>query len=332
MAEMLRAPFAPNAAGVQFLVLHDPLDPATWKVEGSEFGELPWSNALEFMPLLLGRNADNAYVQFRMDDRGRHEYVSLTEAIARSKVGEGAPLTVHSEDAVKEVQRTLGDNSVLLLAARKQLPGEGAAASVPDDDAILCPPTGLYRNYTVCPDLTLGRTQRIMLSDESTLRGGVERNKIEIFNYLTLIVNCHETSRAMRPGKYSVGRASPEFVFEPIHQLFGVSADGIVSKMDHIQERIWDCLQRGSVAVHCLAGVHRAPTVVCCHYLWRHYHLGHKDVCPDIRTIYQRLSSIRPGVEPLSYIQIIHLYETYLKNKYGAGGAADGGGVGETTL
>mmetsp|Transcript_75882 Transcript_75882/g.138761 ORF Transcript_75882/g.138761 Transcript_75882/m.138761 type:complete len:324 (+) Transcript_75882:113-1084(+) len=318
MAEMLRAPFGPNAAGVQYLLLPNPLDSSTWMVQGAEFGDLPLHAVVQLLPLVLGRYSD-AYVQFRMDERGRHEYVSLGEAVTRVKGSEGSALTVYNEDFVKEKKAEVGDDNVLVLTARIKQPGEDVAAS-PDDDLTLCPPMGLYRNYTVCDDLTLGRTQRIMLSDESTLRSGVERNKIEIFNYLTLIVNCHENSRANRPGKYSVGTATPELVFEPIHQLFGASPEVVIDKMNHIQERMWDCLQRGSIAVHCLAGVHRAPTVVCCHYLWRHYHLGHKDVCPDIKTIYQRLSRVRSGVEPLSYIQIIHLYEKYLKDTYAAGG------------
>ena len=39
---------------------------------------------------------------------------------------------------------------------------------------------------------------------------------------------------------------------------------------DAIQEAIWAQLQRGTVAVHCLAGIHRAACIVACHYLWRY--------------------------------------------------------------
>jgi len=199
---------------------------------------------------------------------------------------------------------------------------EAEAVSAPneattEEEIDLCPPKGLWRNYNVCEDLTLGSKQRVMLSDESTLRTGVDKNGIKIFNYLSLIVNCHEGQRANVPGKYNVGAAKPRLVFEPIHALMAAKPLTIITTIDKIQKEIWDALQTGSVAVHCLAGVHRAPTVVVCHYLWRHYALGHDQVCCDVPTIYKRLSAIRPGVQPLGYIQLIDIYQEYLIAKYG---------------
>merc|ERR1712217_345924 len=152
-----------------------------------------------------------------------------------------------------------------------------------------------------------------MLSDESTLHSGVERNGIKIFNHLSLIVNCHETADADRPGKYNVGRAQPVVIYQPIHKLMSGNPETVIDIMNRIQKEVWARLQEGSVAIHCLAGVHRAPIVVVCHYLYRHYVLGHKDVCIDIDTIYSRLRAVRPAVEPLSYIKLINIYHDYLK-------------------
>ena len=72
-------------------------------------------------------------------------------------------------------------------------------------------------------------------------------------------------------------------------------------------------MQHGSVVSHCLAGLHRAPTIVVCQYLYRHYALGMRSVCNDVQEIYRRIKAVRPSVEPLSYIELIRKYERFLR-------------------
>lgn len=299
----------------------NPLDPRTWLVVCGDGSEQPLHTVFDWFAKAIQTPLEHAFVQFRMDDLGRHEYVCLREAYEKARGASlgpsettAAPLAVILEDEVKSLRQRFGDAVVVLNAA---LPQEGSTQPEIEQDALeLCPPRGLRRNYTVCEDLTLGRTRRVMLSDEDTLHVGVETNGVQIFNHLKLIVNCHETADANTPGKYSVGSAKPSIIFQPIHQLLSANPQTIVKVMDSIQQRIWECSQEGSVVVHCLAGVHRAPTVVVCQYLYRHYALGQTEVCKDVETIYARLRSVRPHVEPLSYIRLISTYETYLKAAY----------------
>ena len=81
-----------------------------------------------------------------------------------------------------------------------------------------------------------------------------------------------------------------------------------------MQAAIWDHLQRGTVAVHCLAGIHRAACIVACHYLWRHYALGQSEVPSKPDVIYRRLQAVRPAVAP-AYAHVLRSYETYLKSR-----------------
>lgn len=301
----------------------NPLDPRTWLVICEDGSEQPLDSVFDWFASAIQTPLEHTFVQFRMDDLGRHEYVCLREAYEKARgAGLGlseatpAPLAVILEDEVKSLRQRFGQAVLILSAA---LPQEVSTNPVIKQDSVeLCPPPGWRRNYTVCDDLTLGRTQRVMLSDEDTLHVGVESNGVTIFNYLTLIVNCHETADAMMPGKYSVGSARPSIIFQPIHTLLSATPQTIIKVMDSIQKRIWECSQEGSVVVHCLAGVHRAPTVVVCQYLYRHYALGQTEVCNDVETIYSRLRSVRPHVEPLSYIRLISTYEAYLKAAYPA--------------
>lgn len=319
---MLLARLPPKCAPAEHLKLHAPLDPNSWTVSFGDLGEHSLFASLDLLALHFGLPLENVFVQFRMDDLGRHEYVSLGEVKLRSpQSAEGScgTLRVLSEDYVKELRRRLGDQSLLVLTAARPelLPDAPVLSAGPVSDEDLCPPRGIYRNYSLCEDLALGPLQRVMLSDESTLGHGVEKNGIKIFNHLKLIINCHESASADKPGKYRVGTARPTVIFQPIHELMCAKQATVIAVMDRIQQEVWRCLQEGSVAVHCLAGVHRAPTVVVCHYLYRYYVLGHTDVCHDVTTIYSRLRAVRPGVEPLSYIRLIDKYQDYLVSKYG---------------
>jgi len=321
----LCARLPPSAAPAESLLLSEPLDASTWKVDCGKHGTQPVHAALDHLSRAFAgspgpgarSSLDHVFVQFRMDSLGRHEYVRLGEVERCCVQGQpvGSLLSVVLEDEVKALKRQ-SDESIVILTAlppEQLLAGPSAAPAAVANDPDLCPPKGLYRNYNVVEDLTLGPTQRVMLSDENTLTTGVQRNGIKIFNYLALIVNCHEHEGQSNPGKYNVGSAHPKILYRPIHELMRATPDVRIAVMDEIQKEMWRCLQEGSVAVHCLAGVHRAPTVVVCHFLYRHYVLGHKQVKTDIDQIYRGLRAIRPGVDPLSYRgPIIETYKDYL--------------------
>jgi hypothetical protein len=169
----------------------------------------------------------------------------------------------------------------------------------------------LSANYSVCDDLTIGRTCRVVLVDEATLaRGG--QHMPPIFNHLALIVNCHQDSSAAQPGKYRVGAARPDVLYQPVHKLYGAHPDTVVSALRAIVERMWEALQSGSVAVHCLAGLHRAPAIVACFYLYRVHVLGHRHLPSDVTEIYRRIREVRPSVAPLGYIELIRCFEAAL--------------------
>lgn len=80
-------------------------------------------------------------------------------------------------------------------------------------------------------------------------------------------------------------------------------------------EAMWEGLQKGSVVVHCLAGVHRAACVVVSHFLWRYYKQGHTYLSPDIAAIYECLGKRRYGVAPLDYVSLVKQFEEHLKSQ-----------------
>jgi len=89
--------------------------------------------------------------------------------------------------------------------------------------------------------------------------------------------------------------------------------DGVVEKNDAIQRAIWRHVsENGSVAIHCLAGIHRAAMITACHFLYRHYQLGHADVPSDCGDIYAKLQSVRPAVSP-AYIDTLRMYEAHCR-------------------
>ena len=85
-------------------------------------------------------------------------------------------------------------------------------------------------------------------------------------------------------------------------------------KIDAINEAMWAAIQEGTVAVHCLAGIHRAACIMACHFLYRYYVLGHADVPHDKADIYKKMMSVRPHVRP-AYEDILNSYEKYLQRK-----------------
>merc|ERR1712080_190192 len=104
----------------------------------------------------------------------------------------------------------------------------------------------------------------------------------------------------------------PLGIFQAVHEWHGLNDTEMNRVNDEIQRNMWDALQRGTVAVHCLAGIHRAACIVACHFLWRHYALGHRDVPCDPTVIYRRLKAVRPAVSP-AYTHVLQKYEAHLK-------------------
>ena len=261
--------------------------------------------------------AKPAFLQVGFDSAGRHKYVALGEAAdALGRPGAAGPLRVWTE---AELEDGPGLDAVLVLYRAVGVAAGPSRADQPDHE--LCPPMALGRNYSIVEELTLGRTRRMFLCDEHTLKTGVAQNGIGLLNHLSMIVNCHQAYTADAPGKYDVGAATStcERVYQPVHiWLHGPDSPAVMAAMDHLQAKIWQGAQRGAVAVHCLAGIHRAPTVLCCHWLYRHYALGQTHLTADVDQIYARMRAVRPAVTPLSYIKITRAYEAYLQEKHTA--------------
>merc|ERR1712217_619630 len=113
-------------------------------------------------------------------------------------------------------------NVVLLYAqARVMLAKISATQDLSQDE--LCPRVSVWAsNYSVIPDLSVGFTQRLILCNESTLCRALPEERI--FEYLTLIVNCHESCAG--DGKYRVGACSsdrkPQVVCQAVHQWYSL--------------------------------------------------------------------------------------------------------------
>ena len=67
--------------------------------------------------------------------------------------------------------------------------------------------------------------------------------------------------------------------------------------LDDTMVQIWEAVQQGTVAIHCLAGIHRAAVMCACFFLYRHYKLGHTDVPHDKKEIYKCMKEVRPSVD-----------------------------------
>jgi len=175
-----------------------------------------------------------------------------------------------------------------------------------------------WTNYSICPEVSIGPTQKIILSDESTLCSPHPEEKI--FDHLVLIVNCREDNCDTK--KYEIGSCTtdkpPEVLSYAVHKWHAWSGPEVALKINvlnhEIQEKIWKCLQRGTVAVHCLAGIHRAACIVACHYLYRYHHLKQKDIPHESAEIYRCLEAVRPAVSP-AYKHVLQSYEKFLLEK-----------------
>eukprot|EP00746_Dinoflagellata_sp_MGD_P007729 gnl/MRDRNA2_/MRDRNA2_115363_c0_seq1.p1 gnl/MRDRNA2_/MRDRNA2_115363_c0~~gnl/MRDRNA2_/MRDRNA2_115363_c0_seq1.p1 ORF type:complete len:336 (-),score=48.29 gnl/MRDRNA2_/MRDRNA2_115363_c0_seq1:222-1229(-) len=331
MSEPLQV-LLPDNGLYQSLTMVDPLDPLSWKATRRFLGaqhslsdERDASAFFEDTMIAAKVNLDQIYVSIMQDTAGRHSFVNLerAEAILRDASDRSMQekLQAIPESDVKALQVQVPD--ILLLYARKsvQTPvstsaeetGGGVAAI---DD--LCPHSSRWgTNYDVIKELSIGRTQRLILCDETTLCRRSPEEKI--FEHLRLIVNCHEWGDDV--GKYQVGSCSsaqkPAVIWQAVHEWHSLGGDDMNRANDAIQEGIWDALQKGTVAVHCLAGIHRAACIVACHFLWRHYALGHEDIPCDPSVIYASLMAQRPAVSP-AYTHVLNSYHAHLKRRHTA--------------
>eukprot|EP00667_Euglena_gracilis_P006978 EG_transcript_7043 len=266
----------------------------------------------------LARIHPNLFISVMQDQLGQHSYVSAIEAqhyVSAALRNETLPqVRLWPEDDVKMLT---GMGSAGAVNARLVDEDGGppvAYKALRPGTCDMCPNQGgRGLNYHCIEELTLGPTQRVLLSDEGTLNRGDPR--VPIFKHIVLIVNTHEDESAARKDKYRVGD-NPDVIYQPVHKMWNMGDEGVSTIMHGIQTRVWQALQRGSVVSHCLAGLHRAPTVVVCQFLFRFYTLKMYDICNDVDTIYRRIQAVRPHAEPLSYIAIIRKYEKWLTSNF----------------
>lgn len=301
------------------LVLHEPLDPRSWQavaMHGQEHLLFGNPNAVLFFKDLersLHAKLDKILISVSQDEAGQHQFVNMGDAVRTLEEAnvpdyEAGLLTLTLEDEAKRIEAR--EEGVLLYAR--------VESALVEPSIELCP-HGWASNYSVVPELSLGRTQKLILSDEATLRRVLPDERI--FEHLRLIVNCHEHSA--EASKYKIGSCSsrdqrPQIICQAVHDWFRLDATTMNAANDQIQETIWKALQSGSVAVHCLAGIHRAACIVACHFLWRHYTLKHTNVTCNTEEIYRRLIAVRPNVSP-AYAHVLRQYELYLKAGKAAG-------------
>jgi len=329
----------------------DKSDPFTWTVlptKGKRFSLSKPKLAKAFFKTVLPRSKD-VFVSVEQTKTGEHIFVSLIDAQAALLVNR-KKLKMYDEQRVKKMRDRLG---LTLLYARpeneKQKPE--VKVDIPDEkknDELSLDDIDLFSsrddlsskmkmmasliqsltrpvqynnryiahwsNYSICPEVSIGPGQKVILSDETTLCS-VLPDEI-IFEKLVLIVNCHEDR--CDPRKYKVGSCTsdnpPGVICNAVHtwSWLGPGAKEMNRCNHEIQEAIWKNLQKGTVAVHCLAGIHRAACIVACHYLYRYYHLGHKDIPHKPTDIYRCLKAVRPAVSP-AYKHVLENYMKFLK-------------------
>lgn len=282
-----------EASGFRRMMLCDPLRPSTWRVELASGATLTLHEAAtkpSFLSVFsqASKPGAMALISVAQESDGQHCFVRMSDALA------GKPLTLLPEVDVKK----LGAPLLYARAGKHGAAGEGGgggadfAGLVKDDLA----PHQNFTNYSVVPWLCLGRTQRVLLSDERTLTA--EHPSERIMRHVSLVVNCHE--ERCDASKYKVGQdvsGGAKVITEAVHKWYG--GGSTVEKNHAIQAAMWEHLQGGgSVAVHCLAGIHRAACIVACHFLYRHHVLGHAHVPGDTDDIYRKLQSVRPHVSP----------------------------------
>ncbi|KAJ1451967.1 hypothetical protein M885DRAFT_569337 [Pelagophyceae sp. CCMP2097] len=283
---------------VRQINLPKPRDATTWTVTTKDGAEFPLASAQGLLARAFG---DACFVSIAQEADGQHRFVKLCDALA------GVPsLQVFTEQAVKATE-----HDTLLYARKPNFPAAVAAAGAALWDHFDLAPRGRMSNYSIIPWVSPARTRALILTDEATLCRVLPGEKI--LDHVTLVINCHEDHPNLE--KYTCGGGKrPQVVANAVHKWYSGPGKSI-EKNDEIQKAIWDHLQNhGSVAVHCLAGIHRAAMIVVCHFLYRHYVVGDKSVSCDCDDIYSKLRAVRPAVSP-AYLDIMRAYERHCKLK-----------------
>lgn len=319
----------PDNVLYQRLEVVKPLEPSSWKVVNT-LGK--WKNLsspdeaaafFEDTTCSLKASLDKVFLSISQEADGQHRFVRLADAADALCHGGKAIVSSLAEAQVKDVEVAGGVVKLFARAERvreQQVPSDGlvipkAALGGRDE---YCPKQSPWAsNYDVIPDLSLSLTNRLILCDEATLARHLPEERI--FDHLKLIVNCHENK--VQAGKYKIGSCSssdqPAVICQAVHGWHGQQPESMNAINDQIQASIWEHLQRGTVAVHCLAGIHRAACIVACHFLYRYYILGHTDIPHNTTEIYRRLKAARPHVEP-AYAHVLRNYENHLKSIAGS--------------
>eukprot|EP01084_Bolivina_argentea_P252331 423523_1 len=88
-----------------------------------------------------------------------------------------------------------------------------------------------------------------------------------------------------------------------------------MNKMEYLDamiDEIHQCLKKGNIVIHCLAGAHRSPFITGC-YLYKY---GLKDYKQTPKDIYKHLKGKRLIVQKLGYDKQLKLYQNYLKETF----------------
>ena len=245
---------------------------------------------------------DATYVSIHQQKDGRHDFVCLAHVLRGQ-----TPLRVFDEAEVKGRGR-------LFYARPRKAQSLSQIDATPTTlwDYPELAPHGTWTNYSVVPWLCLGRTAAVILSDEETLCRELPDERI--FEHLRLVINCHQDrpGRAYRAGAPWASGKSPDVVAHAVHTWYSTDRERTNQKIDRINERMWATLQEGgTVAIHCLAGIHRAAMITACHFLYRHHVLGHTNIPCDEAEIYRKLISVRPHVSP-AYQDILRGYKAHV--------------------
>jgi len=278
--------FKAHLSKARFLVLVDLLNPKKWVLTHTD-GIVPYG---DFSHVQL---STPIFIDVGFTETGERLYISLNDANTLLSKHSQQMLNMYSEKEVKLLD-------VKILASRYNYKS--------------------YSDFTIIDELCIG-ANKFVLSNESVLTrkwnfshrdGSLDTHPV--FNNISLIVNCHKTETEARD-QYIV--KSKKVIYFPIHTLIGIlnseeKKKKLIEIFNEINTEIWNALKTGNVIVHCLAGVHRAGCVTVSHFLWRNYFLNHKHIPNDVGFIYKSLASRREGVAPLSYAELLLVWELHL--------------------
>ena len=94
----------------------------------------------------------------------------------------------------------------------------------------------VWENFSICPEVSLGPNQKLILCDENTLK---QTQGSPIFDSLTLIVNCHQSEEVCKPKKYKIGSCSsndpPKVISNAVHEWWTYDEEKVnaVNNLNH---------------------------------------------------------------------------------------------------